>query len=55
MIEAVRARYGVTIEVVSPDPAELESMVARHGPNLFYESVPPAHDVLPLPQGSPPE
>ena len=40
MIEAVRARYGVTIEVVSPDPAELESMVARHGPNLFYESVP---------------
>jgi phosphoadenosine phosphosulfate reductase len=40
MIEAVRARYGVTIEVVSPDPVELESMVARHGPNLFYESVP---------------
>jgi phosphoadenosine phosphosulfate reductase len=40
MIEAVRARYGIAVEVVSPDPAELESMVARHGPNLFYESVP---------------
>jgi phosphoadenosine phosphosulfate reductase len=40
MIEVVRARYGIAVEVVSPDPAELESMVARHGPNLFYESVP---------------
>jgi phosphoadenosine phosphosulfate reductase len=40
MIEAVRARYGVAIEVVSPEASELESMVSRHGPNLFYESVP---------------
>lgn len=40
MIEAVRGRYGVAVEVVSPDPVELESMVALHGPNLFYESVP---------------
>ena len=40
MIEAVGRKYGVAVEVVSPDPAELESMVARHGPNLFYESVP---------------
>jgi phosphoadenylyl-sulfate reductase (thioredoxin) len=27
------------VEVVSPDAGELESMVTRHGPNLFYESV----------------
>ena len=39
MIEAVRARYGVAVEVVSPDAREIESMVTRHGPNLFYESV----------------
>ena len=39
MIEAVRARYGVRIEVVSPESSEIETMVAAHGPNLFYESV----------------
>ena len=39
MIEAVRARYGVAVEVVSPDAREIEEMVTRHGPNLFYESV----------------
>jgi phosphoadenosine phosphosulfate reductase len=36
MIETVRSRYGVAVEVVYPDAAELESMVALHGPNLFY-------------------
>lgn len=39
MMEMVRARYGVRVETVSPDAAEIENMVARHGPNLFYESV----------------
>jgi phosphoadenosine phosphosulfate reductase len=39
MIELVRARYGVRVEVVSPDATEIETMVAKHGPNLFYESV----------------
>jgi phosphoadenylyl-sulfate reductase (thioredoxin) len=39
MIETVRARYGVRVEVVSPDPAEVEAMVTRKGPNLFYSSV----------------
>jgi phosphoadenosine phosphosulfate reductase len=28
------------VEVVYPDPAELESMVVRHGPNLFYRETP---------------
>ena len=36
MIETVRGRYGIAVEVVYPNAAELESMVARHGPNLFY-------------------
>jgi phosphoadenosine phosphosulfate reductase len=36
MIETVRDRYGITVETVSPDAAELESMLALHGPNLFY-------------------
>lgn len=40
IIETVRGRYGVRVELVSPDPAELEAMVTRHGPNLFYESLP---------------
>jgi len=39
MIETVRERYGVAVEVVFPDAAEVESMVARHGPNLFYNEV----------------
>ena len=38
MIEAVRLRYGVSVEVVCPDAAEVESMVALHGPNLFFRA-----------------
>ena len=38
MIETVRDRYGVSVEVVCPDTAEVESMVTLHGPNLFYQS-----------------
>ena len=36
MIETVRERYGLSVEVVFPDSAEVESMVSLHGPNLFY-------------------
>jgi len=39
VIEAVRERYGIAVETVSPDPGELEAMVLRHGPNLFYREV----------------
>ena len=55
MIEAVRARYGVRVEMVSPDATEIETMVAAHGPNLFYESVALRHRLLPFPQGTAPE
>jgi adenylyl-sulfate kinase len=40
MMETVRQRYGITVETVSPDHAEVESLVTIHGPNLFYLSVP---------------
>ena len=40
IIETVRCRYGLPVELISPDPTELGTMVKKHGPNLFYESVP---------------
>jgi phosphoadenosine phosphosulfate reductase len=40
LMTEVRQRYGVRVEVVFPDFRELEAMVGRHGPNLFYEGVP---------------
>jgi phosphoadenosine phosphosulfate reductase len=40
MIERVRSRYGVRIEVVLPDAGEVQAMVNRHGPNLFYDEAP---------------
>jgi adenylyl-sulfate kinase len=40
MMETVRQRYGITVEVVCPDHAEVERLVTIHGPNLFYRSVP---------------
>lgn len=36
MIEQVRERYGIKVEVAIPDPLEVESMVEQHGTNLFY-------------------
>lgn len=36
MIETVRERYGVAVEIVCPDPAEVQTMVQKHGANLFY-------------------
>jgi thioredoxin-dependent adenylylsulfate APS reductase len=39
LMDRVRERYGVAIEVFAPSPADLEPMVRAHGPNLFYRSV----------------
>ena len=38
MIETVRQRYGIEIELVTPDTSELCAMIAKHGPDLFYSS-----------------
>lgn len=39
MIETVRNRYGIPVEVILPDAAEVSAMVTRHGPNLFYREL----------------
>jgi phosphoadenosine phosphosulfate reductase len=39
LIDRVRDRYGVPVEVVFPDPFEVAQMVRQGGQNLFYESV----------------
>lgn len=38
-MEAIRARYGIEIEVFCPDAAQVEGMVRHHGMNLFYDSI----------------
>lgn len=38
-IDRVRRHYGIEVEVVLPDAAEVESMVRRGGSNLFRHSV----------------
>jgi phosphoadenosine phosphosulfate reductase len=39
VMQEARDKYGIPIEIVFPDRQEVEEMVARGGPNLFYESV----------------
>jgi phosphoadenylyl-sulfate reductase (thioredoxin) len=38
MIDRVRNRYAIDVQVVAPDSADLQEMVGRHGVNLFYRS-----------------
>lgn len=35
LMDEVRSRYGIVVEVLFPDPADVETMVERHGLNLF--------------------
>jgi len=39
MIEQIRDRYAIDVEVYAPRTDALEAMVYRYGPNLFYRSV----------------
>jgi len=39
LVDRVRDRFGVEVEVYFPDPAKIEAMVRCHGMNLFYESL----------------
>jgi thioredoxin-dependent adenylylsulfate APS reductase len=39
LIERVRERFGVDVEVYVPDATDVEAMVAERGPNLFYRSL----------------
>jgi thioredoxin-dependent adenylylsulfate APS reductase len=38
LIDRVRERYEVEVEVYFPDPERVQKMVRAHGMNLFYES-----------------
>lgn len=38
MIDRVRDRYAIEVEVVSPEAGDLAEMVRSHGVNLFYRS-----------------
>ena len=38
-MEAIRARYGIEIEVFFPDAGRVEKMVRQNGMNLFYDSI----------------
>jgi phosphoadenosine phosphosulfate reductase len=39
LVDEVRDRYKIDVEVYFPDTASVEKMVREHGLNLFYESV----------------
>jgi len=38
LMEEVRGRYGIRLEVLYPDADEVSALVTKHGINLFYES-----------------
>ena len=40
MMETVRQRYGIPVEIIFPERDDVEQLVAIHGPNLFYSSLP---------------
>jgi phosphoadenosine phosphosulfate reductase len=39
LMERVRERYQVEVEVFFPAPRQVEAMVRGQGPNLFYKSI----------------
>ena len=40
LMQQIRERYDVPIQVYFPESAAVENYVAQHGPNGFYESIP---------------
>ena len=40
LMDQVRERYGITIEIYSPETKEVEALVLQHGVNPFLKSVP---------------
>lgn len=39
VVDRIREKYGIDVEVYLPDPTEIEKMVHTNGVNLFYKSV----------------
>ena len=42
-MDAIRDRYGISVEVYFPDASKVEDMVRTHGLNLFYQSIEQRH------------
>jgi phosphoadenosine phosphosulfate reductase len=38
-MDAIRARYGISVEVYFPEATKVQDMVRVHGLNLFYNSI----------------
>jgi phosphoadenosine phosphosulfate reductase len=38
-MDAIRTRYGISVEVYFPEAVKVQDMVRVHGPNLFYQSI----------------
>ncbi len=38
MVDRVRERYGINVEVVAPDPSDVRELAETHGANPFYRS-----------------
>ena len=39
LMQEAHEKYGIPVQVMEPDAAELEELVSKNGPNLFYASV----------------
>lgn len=39
MIDRIRERYAIAVDLITPDAGEVAQMVGAHGTNLFYRSV----------------
>ena len=39
IIESIRDRYDIDVEIFFPETSAVETMVRRNGPNMFYQSV----------------
>jgi len=39
LMDSIRERYGIEIELYFPESSDVENMVRKHGLNLFYRSV----------------
>lgn len=39
VMQAIREKYGIRIDILFPDYKQVEEMVSKFGPNLFYTSI----------------
>src|SRR3990172_8356371 len=53
MMDRVRDRYGIALDVLFPDAVEVETMVRTKGLNLFYETVENRHPCSRIPKVNP--